>query len=152
MFEHIAEKQCGRCMKCKSTIEFRFRCRTMAYYAICRQCECEVKAAKRTPKPRASKWSEAERAIVRTYYPEGGLEACQPLLPHHNANAIRGIANKMELKYVGPRRQGCRPLDDSDVPLPAPWDYTDADRAWMATRLPVFVGGFGAAVIGRVSA
>ncbi len=142
------EKQCSRCMACKSTLDFRFRTNVMGYAEACRDCEGEKKAAKVGRPKQPEKWPAPHVAILTEHFPLGGTAACRELLPDsYSEPAIRAKAYSLELKYVGPRQQGSRPLDDSDVPIPA-HDYCDTHRAWQSTRLPVYATGFGAAVIG----
>lgn len=158
MFEQpVTERQCAKCMKCKPMTAFRFVVARMQYRTECSGCELVRKAAgrerRKTKKP--PRWPECDVAVIRKHFAIGGTAACVGLLPHHSEPAIRAKAYSLGVNYVGtvkpdrPRPNQTTPLCNIDVPLPAPHEYAPEDHAWMATRLPVYGGGFGAA---RISA
>lgn len=144
MIEPITtEKQCSLCLKCKPTTAFRFVVSRMKYRPECRGCELARKAARRAPR-QPPRWPECDVAVIRKHFAIGGTAACVGLLPHHSEPAIRAKAYSLGVNYVGtvkpdrPRPNQTTPLCNIDVPLPAPHEYAPEDRAWMATRLPVF--------------
>lgn len=68
-------------------------------------------------------WSEDEKAIVRRYYPEGGVAPCLAHLPNRTATTIYQQAGKMGLKAPGARREMgyAKPPENFDEILREEW-------------------------------
>ena len=79
----------------------------------------------------AATWTPAKYDLIREHYPLGGAVRVQAYMPEHSIGAITQRACRLGVR--APSKHS-HPLDrkESPVPLPAPHDYTDADRAWMA--------------------
>ncbi len=68
-------------------------------------------------------WSEAEEAILRNYFPTGGLPACKVHLPHRSTTAIYNQAHKIGLQREGvtTTRSVIEPAADIDDQIRARW-------------------------------
>ena len=78
-------------------------------------------------------WTAAEDAVIAALYPDGGTEACVPMLPDRTPIAIQARAKRIRVA----REVHCS--DDVDTPIPA-HEYTEADyaiREWRGPVLPV---------------
>lgn len=92
-------------------------------------------------------WSDVEKKLILDLYPNGGVAAVIGFLPRRSPAAIKRQACNLRVSDETSAFSHPNSRNESPVPLPAPHDYSDADRAWQSTRLPVYATGFGAAVI-----
>ena len=96
----------------------------------------------------ARPWTLVEDSLIRQMFPHGGTSAVALVMPDRTESAITARAFRLGAHHVA--SPFSHPAKANEAPWPVPaHDYADEDRAWMATRLPVFGGGFGAA---RISA
>lgn len=49
---------------------------------------------------RRQPWTRAEKDILSTHYPQGGLVVCQFLLPHRDSNSIRSMKSRLGLHIL----------------------------------------------------
>ena len=80
-------------------------------------------------KLRGQPWGEFSNDVIRRYYPEGGPDACAPLLPGRSRAAIIKQAWTLGAN---------NPIDDSPCPIPYQ-DDPHIHRLWM--ECDVAMGG-----------
>lgn len=157
MIEIVVSKKCTGL--CGDVLPLRFfrpvqRKTKLGHMSECRDCENDRRARSRSKgplRPAYRAWSAVEDSLVRQVYPVSGPAGCAALMPDRTESAITARAFRLGVQFVASKFSHPGKANDAPWPVPA-HDYADEDRAWMATRLPVFGGGFGAAVIGRAAA
>lgn len=96
-------------------------------------------------------WSDAEEAVLRAVYPQGGGRAVHRVLPDRTRSSIKNAAIRYGVVYVGPRASRKKPKPPSDAFLVTPVPRMDPEeavdclllRAW---RGPVTLGLLGARI------
>lgn len=89
-------------------------------------------------------WTDANKEVVRAFYPSGGAQAVKIVLPERSITAINKQAHRMRVSFltlVGKPRLKREPIPEpSGTPLP--FQDTAADhRAWQETKVPAYVTG-----------
>lgn len=81
-----------------------------------------------------TQWAAWEEDTVRQHYAVGGTAACRALLPHRSAPALRSVARRLGVGYVGEHIGPSQRPDFKGTPT---HDYTAPDYAMRAWRYPV---------------
>lgn len=151
MTEIILSKRCSGCADVLPLHYFRPAKRKTCdgRASQCNDCENERRRQLRKSgavRPGPAQWTAVEDGLIRSVYPEGGLDGVRGFLPGRGDSAIRQRACRLGVHMANSAYSHPICAVEKLWEVPA-HDYTDADRAWMTTRLPVFAGGFGAARI-----
>lgn len=129
---YVTELQCSDCGKCLPESEFRWRPSGKSRRTDCRKCESTKAFARQKSKV---EWSPVEIDLLAKIYPANGSEGCREFMPNRSIAQIQTKAHRMGIKRTE------KPMPPTFREKTSAWalpthDYTPADIAWQATRIP----------------